>query len=224
MARPTRMIYVENDPMLRSLMEDQFAACEDIDILLSTGSADEVLGSPQVTVADVALLDLALGADSMTGVELGIALRQRHDTIGIVIYSQHPIPDYVRSMQERISEAWSFVQKSGDLPFDDLVSVIRATAAGKSMTMASMQPTSTALHPAQLSERQHQIMALAVQGMDAPTIARELGLAPITVRKNLSRIYEILVPDPSPGTDLRTTAVLRYAREVRLGVRGADDL
>jgi DNA-binding NarL/FixJ family response regulator len=75
-----------------------------------------------------------------------------------------------------------------------------------------------------MTPRQHEIMAMAVQGLDAPAIAERLGIAPITVRKNLSRVYEILVPDPAPGTDLRTSAVLRYLREVRVGIGNADAL
>lgn len=126
-------------------------------------------------------------------------------------------------MQEHISQAWSFVEKTGNLDFDELVKVLRETAAGKSFatarTFADANDVSIA---AELSARQHEIMSLAVQGMDAPTIAQQLGLAPVTVRKNLSRIYEILVPDPSPGTDLRTTAVLRYAKQARPGLGAAD--
>lgn len=224
MARPTRLLYVENDPMLRSMLVDQFAEVDDVEVIVAVGSAEEALATPLLMLADVALLDLALGAQSMTGVELGIALRQRHDTIGIVIYSQHSIPDYVRSMQERISEAWSFVQKTGHLDVGELAEIVRATAAGRSVMSAPVRRVSESPRIADLTPRQHEIMALALQGLDAPTIARELGLAPVTVRKNLSRVYEILVPNPSPGTDLRTTAVMRYAREVRPGVAAADDL
>lgn len=223
MARPTRVIYAENDPTLRGMITNILQQRRELAVVLSAASSSEVLESDAALVADVALLDLALGSDSLTGVELGIGLRQRNENIGIVIYSQHAIPDYVRHMQEHISQAWSFVEKTGNLDFDELVKVLRETAAGKSFataqTFADANDVSIA---AELSARQHEIMSLAVQGMDAPTIAQQLGLAPVTVRKNLSRIYEILVPDPSPGTDLRTTAVLRYAQQARPGLGAAD--
>ena len=223
MARPTRVIYAENDPTLRGMITNILEQRPELTVVLSAESSSDVLASDAALVADVALLDLALGPDSLTGVELGIALRQRNENIGIVIYSQHAIPDYVRHMQEHISQAWSFVEKTGNLNFDELVSVLRETAAGKSFATASNLASHDAVNLAtNLSPRQHEIMSLAVQGMDAPTIAKELGLASVTVRKNLSRIYEILVPNPSPGTDLRTTAVLRYAQQVRPGLGAAD--
>lgn len=225
MARPTRVIYVENDPTLRSMMVRALEPFSEISIVLSAGSSEEVLSSDAATVADVALLDLALGAQSLTGVELGLSLRQMNENIGIVIYSQHVIPDYVRSMQEHLSQAWSFVEKSSDTDFDGLVRILKQTAAGESITQASAKrPESAGDRAWQMTDRQHEIMALAVQGLDAPAIAERLGIAPITVRKNLSRIYEILVPDPAPGTDLRTSAVLRYLREVRVGIGNADAL
>lgn len=225
MARPTRVIYVENDPTLRSMMVRALDPFPEITVVLSAGSSAEVLSHDAAGIADVALLDLALGAQSLTGVELGLALRQMNENIGIVIYSQHVIPDYVRSMQEHLSQAWSFVEKSSDIDFDGLVHILRETAAGKSIAKSTAVQREVRDHPArQMTDRQHEIMALAVQGLDAPTIAQRLGVAPVTVRKNLSRVYEILVPNPSPGTDLRTTAVLRYLREVRIGIGNADAL
>jgi DNA-binding NarL/FixJ family response regulator len=53
-------------------------------------------------------------------------------------------------------------------------------------------------------------MALVATGLDARAIAVELHLAHVSIRRELSNIYKILVPDAPPGTDLRTAAVLVY--------------
>lgn len=50
-----------------------------------------MLGSEYVEQADVALLDLALGRDTLTGMDLGMAMRNPNPNIGIVIHSQHPM-------------------------------------------------------------------------------------------------------------------------------------
>ena len=52
--------------------------------------------------------------------------------------------------------------------------------------------------------------ALTATGIDANVIAERIGLAAVTVRKELSECYRILVPDPAPGTDLRTAAVVAW--------------
>jgi DNA-binding NarL/FixJ family response regulator len=59
------------------------------------------------------------------------------------------------------------------------------------------------------------VISLAATGLDAPEIAKQLSLAAVTIRQELSKAYKILVPNPKPGTDLRTSAVLRYLRETR---------
>jgi len=173
MARPTRVIYAENDPTLRGMITNIMQQRRELTVVPSAESSSEVLEGDAAFVADVALLDLALGSDSLTGVELGIALRQRNENIGIVIYSQHAIPDYVRHMQEHISQAWSFVEKTASLDFDELARVLRETAAGKSFASAqAFASTKDVSIATELYARQHEIMSLAVQGLDAPTIAQ----------------------------------------------------
>jgi DNA-binding NarL/FixJ family response regulator len=66
-----------------------------------------------------------------------------------------------------------------------------------------------------LTSRQRDIMALVAEGLDAPTVAKRLDLTHGVVRQELSRAYQVLVPDPPEGADLRTLAVLRYVRETR---------
>jgi hypothetical protein len=45
----------------------------------------------------------------------------------------------------------------------------------------------------------------------------------VTVRKELSECYRILVPDPEPGTDLRTAAVVAWIEGRRVTSMDAHD-
>jgi DNA-binding NarL/FixJ family response regulator len=83
---------VENDPVLRSMMTTLLEGLPGIEVVASVSGSAEALGVEQPL--DVALLDWALGPDSLNGVELGRALRQRHDDIGVVILSQHYAWDF----------------------------------------------------------------------------------------------------------------------------------
>ena len=73
--RPTRVIYVENDPALRGIMTQLLEQRADIDVLLATGIAHEAIDQRLAEQADVALLDLALGSSQINGIDLGLALR-----------------------------------------------------------------------------------------------------------------------------------------------------
>ena len=216
--RPTRVLYVENDPALRGILAYALQQHPGLDLRAAVGDANSALAEARAQHFDVALLDLALGNASMNGHELGLALREITDDIGIVIYSQHAVSDFTRTLPEHVRFGWSVIQKRADIGVDYLADVLRATARGESVidTQVIKAREESAVSPIeQLTLRQRQIIALAASGVDANVIAEELGLAPVTVRQELSRIYAVLVPDPKKGTDLRTTAVLRYLRETR---------
>lgn len=216
--RPTRVLYVEDDPALRGILSHALNRHPEIELLSSVGSGAEALEAAREQHFDVALLDLALGSGAMNGMELGMSLRSIAESIGIVLYSQYAVPDFTEGLPERFRWGWSVLQKRSDVSIDLLVSVLKSTAQGHNTVdeeiLAARATTET--NPIQqLSPRQREIMALAATGVDATVMAVELGIAPVTVREHLSRAYQVLVPDPRPGADLRTTAVLRYLRETR---------
>lgn len=216
--RPTRVLYVENDPALRGILAYALQQHPGLDLRAAVSDADAAIAEARAQHYDVALVDLALGNASMNGHELGLALRDIIDDIGIVIYSQHAVSDFTRALPERVRFGWSVIQKRADVGIDHLADVLKATARGESVidTQVIKAREESAVSPIeQLTLRQRQIIALAASGVDANIIAEELGLAPVTIRQELSRIYAVLVPDPKRGTDLRTTAVLRYLRETR---------
>ena len=224
--RPTRVLYVENDPALRGLVSRMLESSPEIELVGSFPSAETALEVENIARVDVALLDLALGADSINGIELGISLRQRNSNMGVVILSQHVVPDFVSSLPESQRWGWSFIEKRGDLETDWLIDVLRSTARGLNIVDPSVQrarelATDNVID--QLTARQREILALAATGLDATAIANTLGLAPISVRQELSKAYGVLVPDPKPGTDLRTSAVLRYLRETRIYAAEANE-
>lgn len=214
--RATRVIYVENDPALRGVMTRSLRGAEGIELLLESGSARDALAAPEVIRADVALLDLALGADELNGIDLGLGLRQRNSDIGIVVYSQYSMRNLARRVPEAQRIGWSFIPKTGDMRTEDMVSILRATARGISHDRAESTATEASEQSLleQLSDRQRAIMALAATGLTAPEISARLGASHDAVRKELSRSYRILVPEAAGG-DLRTLAVLAYLQMVR---------
>lgn len=224
--RATRVLYVENDPALRGIMSRALSHRPDMDLLCSVGSGAEALEAAREKHFDVALLDLALGSGAMNGMELGMSLRSIIDDMGIVIYSQHAVSDFTDSLPEEFRWGWSVLQKRSDVDIDLLVDVLKSTAQGHNTVddeILSAREASANNPIQQLSTRQREIMAIAATGVDATVIAEELGLSPVTVREHLSRAYKVLVPDPRPGTDLRTTAVLRYLRETRRYAQSAEE-
>jgi DNA-binding NarL/FixJ family response regulator len=219
--RATRVIYVENDPALRGILTSMLESSPEIEVILSTSSPTEALAYEDLSRPDVALLDLALGQGEMNGVDLGIALRQRNNDLGIVIHSQYPL-DYAT---ERVPAAelvgWSTLQKSGQLNLEELVKLLKTTAMGIAQrklpddrdTEIAALPRDSELN--RLSTRQRAIMGLTASGFTPQQIAEQLSLSYDVVRQDLVRAYRILVPDEAQGDDRRTQAALAYVRLTR---------
>jgi DNA-binding NarL/FixJ family response regulator len=219
--RASRVIYVENDPALRGIMTSMLNSSPHLEVILSTESPTKALQFAPLMPVDVAFIDLALGVDQMTGIDLGIALRRKNPTIGIVLHSQYPLEATLERVPDEERIGWSTLQKSGQMELDEVVAILRSTAMGFSHRDHSSAETadtdpSPALKPLnELSERQHSIMGLTAAGFSPQQVAQQLEIKYDLVRQDLVRAYKILVPEDSAGEDRRTQAVLAYVRLTR---------
>ena len=154
----------------------------------------------------------------MSGIDLGIALRERWPGVGIVILSQYQVPTFLTRFDDDKRQGWSYILKRADLHPNYLSDVLHSTSRGLNVVdplMVSSQMSDHQPAVSRLTPRQRGIMALVAEGLDAPTVAKRLDLTHGVVRQELSRAYQVLVPEPPEGADLRTLAVLRFVRETR---------
>ena len=219
--RPTRLLYVENDSALRRILGEMLSKSKDLELIGSFSNSDEVLNRTLVRKADVALIDFALDQNGLNGIELGIALRNINEYIGIVIYSQYSVSQMVSRVPKDMRGGWSFFDKSAEMDLEDYVKIIKLTSSGKGNweEFTKTEVENTELKSSiyfQLSPRQRSIMSLSSQGKSAQDIAMQLDLSYSYVRKELSRSYAILLPDAAPSDDLKTAAVLKYMELMRM--------
>ncbi len=219
--RPTRILYIENDPALRYILGKMLASSSDIEVLGSFSSADEALQRELVRKADVALVDFALDQNGLNGIELGIALRSINEYIGVVIYSQFSVRPMVNRVPKSMRAGWSFFNKSAEMDTEDYAKILRATASGKGnweevLEQDNSSQTREASIFFALTPRQRSIMSLSVQSKSPQDIAEQLGLSYSYVRKELSRAYAVLLPNAKESDDLKTAAVLKYMELMRM--------
>lgn len=219
--RPIKFIYIENDPALRSILGGMLSASNKIEMLASYAGADEVLDRTIIRKADVALIDFALDQNGLNGIELGVALRNINEYIGIVIYSQFSVSSMVNRVPKSMRAGWSFFDKSAEMGVEQYAEILRATASGKGNweevleEKRDSQESETSIFFA-LTPRQRSIMSLSAQSKSPQEIAIQLGLSYSYVRKELSRAYAVLLPNAVKGEDLKTAAVLKYLELMRL--------
>lgn len=217
MARGLRVLYVENDEALLGLLGNSLEIHPSIQSLHKASNSEQAFELSSKNSFDSALIDISLGQGSISGVELASTLREKNEHLGIVLLSQHITNNYLNELPQQFGYGWSAIQKSANLSIDYLVQVLQATANGLNVSQPNLprELVENDNLASQLTTRQRQVIALAATGLDATEIAKRLGLAAVTVRQELSKSYKILIPEPKPGTDLRTAAVLRYLRDTR---------
>ncbi len=213
--RPTRVIYVENDPALRGIMATLLGQRTELEIVLACSDPAEAVSSSVVPIADVALLDLALGPGVMNGVDLGLALRERNLHIGIVLHSQYPLDFATDRVPADQLFGWSTMKKRADLDIDEVVKLLRDTARGMGIREDGDGAAGTGTPLDRLTARQRAIMAMVATGLSARQVAERLGDSQEAVRQELARAYRFLVPEGAEGEDRRTQAVLAYVRLTR---------
>jgi DNA-binding NarL/FixJ family response regulator len=214
--RRIRVLYVEDDLALMSLVSQQLQTDERLELVHATNSSESCLEFANGGLFDVALLDLALGNGNSSGLELAIALRSIDPHCGIVIFSQHAKAGLEERLPDDQRFSFSVLEKRAPIDFELLVSSLVRTAEGFSSTDPSLLMSAKAESPlASLSPRDLEILRMLSDGLNTDSIAKALGLAAVTVRQEISSLYTILVPTKQPGTNLRTLAIRRYLEEVR---------
>lgn len=211
--RPSRVIYVENDPALLGIMTTSLSGYAQIELLGTYVSPGDALDRHVIARADVALLDLNLGPSNLSGIELGIALRSINEHIGIVIYSQHSMVDLARRVPDALREGWSFIPKSPSMDLDEVVRVLVETARGMSNGFLAAEPVhDQAIGPSldRLTPRQRVIMSLMSSGVSSKSIAEQVGCSYEALRQELTLCYRVLAPSTSDLEDRRIKAILAY--------------
>ena len=211
--RPTRILYVENDPALRSIMAGLLDQRPELELLLSTGSPAEALAHDDLESVDAALIDLALGTDQMNGIDLGLALREMNENIGIVIHSQYRLDTVARQVPDDARIGWATLPKTGELTIDEIVAALRDAARGIAGVSDGLTAEPSPLQA--LTIRQRAVMGMLAAGVNTQEISRRLGISHAAVRQDLTRAYRLLVPDAAETDELRTRAILAYLELTR---------
>ena len=148
-------------------------------------SAEDFLAALQPDWQGCLLTDLRL--PGMSGLELQHALRQRANTLPLVIITGHG--DIAAARAAFKSNAVDFIEK----PFDDaalLAAIEAAFAAEEARTSAVRTQERRRQAWALLTERERMVAELIVVGMHNRDIGEQLGISPRTVEVHKARIMD----------------------------------
>jgi DNA-binding NarL/FixJ family response regulator len=199
-----RFLFVDDHQLVREALAYYLKAGDENIEVVEAGSLDEAMRRPQKPAFDVVLLDYRL--PGMTG-DTAVAMACQHfrDT-PVIVLSGAVTRDEARAALAR--GAAGVISK--EIEGRQLMATIRGIIDGESDIFGLYEPTSPpapaslrqpGLASLSLSNREAQVAQLLVDGLSNKEIAKALGIADITVRLHLRRVFSKL------GARSRTDAV-----------------
>lgn len=186
---------------LRSMLELE----ADIQVVGEAGDGLEAQDLARELRPDVALLDINM--PNMDGIDAARELRRTFPQMGIIMLTMFAEEEII----DRALEAGANDYLRKDTPFDEIVSKLRATAAGRPKALAP-SPGSGASPATTLTNRN--LLALVVDGLTDDEIAARSRLPKAEVRARLLALYKQL------GVSDRTQAAI-YA--ITQGMQNVPD-
>ncbi len=194
-----RVLICDDQTVVREGLAAILSTDPEIEVVGLASQGEEVLALVPETQPDVVLMDLKMPI--LNGVQATQRLRRAHPEIFVLVLTTYMDDDWVLDAVR--AGAAGYLLK--DTRRDELIAAIKGTAAGRSyldpaiagkvmqQAAAGPPPTRPTEPPTEsLTEREQGILSLLVKGYSNPEIARQLHLAPGTVRNYVSVILQKL--------------------------------
>ncbi len=196
MDRLTRLLLVDDHPMVRDGLRARLADVAGFAVVAEAGDAQTALAAAQSHRPDLVVMDVALRADS--GIELTRELRRQQPGLRVLVLSMYDNPGYVSEAQR--AGASAYVLK--DSPAEAIIEALRRVAAGEQVWPAP-QAAGDGPH---LTPREREVLGLLAEGLSSRQIGERLGMGVRTVETHRTHLRRKLGLDSA-------AALLRYALE-----------
>ena len=219
-----RVAIVEDETLFSGLLHSALDRLNLFEVVACIPDGDTALHILPDLAPDAVVVDIFLNG-AMTGLDLGVALREVLPKVGIVVLSSHLDPALLYALRPESCIGWSFLDKrtisnievvaraigasvSGDIALDESLIMDIAGARNAGGPAGSIHSSA-----APLTARQEEIMFLVAQGYTNEGIAKRLWLSERTVEHHIADIYMRLGVD-SVDTEYhpRVMAVLNWLK------------
>ena len=201
---PIRVMLVDDHEMVRKGLALFLKAFDDLELVGEAGSGQAAIQLCSENLPDVVLMDMVM--PEMNGVETTRVIRQKFPQIQVIALTSFTEGELVKNALE--AGAIAYLLK--DVSADELARAIRAAHSGRAtlspdaaqaLVQSSNQPPVPGLD---LTEREREVLALMVEGLNNTQIAEKLTVSPSTIKSHVSSILSKL--DVSTRTEAVTLA------------------
>ncbi|GAB3052325.1 response regulator [Monashia sp. NPDC004114] len=180
MSDTIRVLLADDQALVRGALAALLALESDLEVVAEVGRGDEVVARARESRADVCLLDIEM--PGLDGIAAAAAVRDSLPGVRSLIVTTFGRPGYLRRALE--AGASGFVVK--DTPARQLADAVRKVHAGLRVVDPSLATESLVEGANPLTEREREVLLVALQGGTVASIATVVHLSPGTVRNHLS--------------------------------------
>jgi NarL family two-component system response regulator LiaR len=179
---------VDDHPMVRRGLATILRVFDDLQLAGEAESGEAAIQLCAEVLPDVILMDMVL--PMMDGATATRAIRQQYPHVQVIALTSFKEGDLIKNALE--AGAIGYLLK--DVSADELAGAIRAAHAGRAtlspdvaqvIVHAAAQPPKPGLD---LTERERDVLALMVEGLNNTQIAGKLTVSPSTVKSHVSNI------------------------------------
>ena len=203
------VLIVEDHPVVRSGIRMLLTEEGDIEVLAEASNGREALTCLETLTPDLLLLDISM--PEVNGLEVTQIVREKYPGMPILILTMHEDERYFFQLLR--AGATGYIVK-GAAP-NDLVSAVRAVAAGQAYLYPSLARLLAKEPDTTLSARELEVLQLTAQGLTAREVGKKLTISSNTVERHRANIMSKL------GVSNRAE-LIRYA--IRRGLLSIEDL
>lgn len=200
-SKPIRVMIVDDYTMVRRGLTTFLKAYDDLELAGEAESAEAAIKLCAEVLPDVILMDMVLPL--MDGATATHVIRTQFPQVQVIALTSFKEGDLIKNALE--AGAIGYLLK--DVSADDLARAIRAAHSGRAtlspeaaevLVQAAHQPPPPGLD---LTERERDVLALMIEGLNNTQIAGRLHVSPSTIKSHVSNILSKL------GVASRTEAV-----------------
>jgi len=191
-SKPIRVMIVDDHAVVRSGLAAFLLAFDDLELVGEAGGGEEAVRLCAQVQPDVVLMDLVM--PKMDGAATTRAVRERCPQAQVIALTSFKEEELVQGALQ--AGAISYLLKN--VSADELAGAIRAAHLGRSIL--APEATQALIHAAtqpaapghDLTPREREVLALLVEGLNNPNIARRLVVSQSTVKFHVSSILSKL--------------------------------
>lgn len=175
-----KLLLADDQALVRGAMGALLNLEPDLEVVAEVSSGDQVVDAAQASEAEVCVLDVQM--PGLNGIEATAAVRAALPGVRVLIVTTFNRPGYLR--EALAAGASGFVVK--DAPAEKLAEAVRRVHAGLRVIDPELATTSLLDGHNPLTEREQQVLRLALGGASIEKIAAKVFLSPGTVRNLMS--------------------------------------